>query len=243
MGAASWASCTVHTCTHPAVSPFGFVSRRPSAWRWRRVPTLANTSPPGKVYSVPQPLRIPRWASRSGMGWGGGRSWVSRMRTLAPPPRHAEDGLLRCKQLTVLLDWAEQFEAESCQSDEAVAFSVLLGDLNFDNCSLGKTACPPPQPRASAYTHTPSIAFPQTTSRSRNTSFSAASGTPAGWARAGSSPGPWVHRVGAPGWGQVDLKRALRRRPLIPSFPAHPRDVAETLRAPPLRGLLARDAA
>ncbi|XP_059730316.1 sphingomyelin phosphodiesterase 5 isoform X1 [Bos taurus] len=47
-----------------------------------------------------------------------------------------EDGLLRCKQLTVLLDWAEQFEAESRQSDEAVAFSVLLGDLNFDNCSL-----------------------------------------------------------------------------------------------------------
>ena len=83
------------------------------------------------------------------MGWGGGRSWVSRMRTPAPPPRPAEDGLLRCKQLTVLLDWAEQFEAESRQSDEAVAFSVLLGDLNFDNCSLGKTARPPPP------THTP----------------------------------------------------------------------------------------
>uniref|UniRef100_F1RSL3 sphingomyelin phosphodiesterase n=1 Tax=Sus scrofa TaxID=9823 RepID=F1RSL3_PIG len=48
----------------------------------------------------------------------------------------SEDGLLRCKQLTLLLDWAEQFEAESRQSDEAVAFSVLLGDLNFDNCSL-----------------------------------------------------------------------------------------------------------
>ncbi|XP_019485669.1 PREDICTED: sphingomyelin phosphodiesterase 5 [Hipposideros armiger] len=48
----------------------------------------------------------------------------------------SEDGPLRCKQLTLLLDWAEQFEAESCQSDEAVAFSVLLGDLNFDNCSL-----------------------------------------------------------------------------------------------------------
>lgn len=44
---------------------------------------------------------------------------------------------MRCKQLTLLLDWAEQFEAESRHSDEAVAFSVLLGDLNFDNCSLG----------------------------------------------------------------------------------------------------------
>uniref|UniRef100_F6U327 sphingomyelin phosphodiesterase n=1 Tax=Equus caballus TaxID=9796 RepID=F6U327_HORSE len=48
-----------------------------------------------------------------------------------------EDGPLRCQQLTLLLDWAEQFEAESRQSDEAVAFSVLLGDLNFDNCSPG----------------------------------------------------------------------------------------------------------
>ncbi|XP_045633307.1 sphingomyelin phosphodiesterase 5-like [Ursus americanus] len=46
------------------------------------------------------------------------------------------DGPLRCKQLTVLLDWIEQFEAESRQSGEAVAFSVLLGDLNFDNCCL-----------------------------------------------------------------------------------------------------------
>ncbi|XP_035961526.1 uncharacterized protein LOC118544094 isoform X4 [Halichoerus grypus] len=46
-----------------------------------------------------------------------------------------EDGPLRCKQLTLLLDWMEQFEAESRQSGEAVAFSVLLGDLNFDNCS------------------------------------------------------------------------------------------------------------
>ena len=100
------------------------------------------------------------------MGWGGGRSWVSRMRTPAPPPRPAEDGLLRCKQLTVLLDWAEQFEAESRQSDEAVAFSVLLGDLNFDNCSLGKTArSPPPHThtlRARAHTHTHTLTYTHT---------------------------------------------------------------------------------
>ncbi|XP_059528513.1 sphingomyelin phosphodiesterase 5-like isoform X1 [Myotis daubentonii] len=44
------------------------------------------------------------------------------------------DGHLRCQQLTQLLNWAEQFEAESRPSDETVAFSVLLGDLNFDNC-------------------------------------------------------------------------------------------------------------
>ncbi|KAL1767609.1 sphingomyelin phosphodiesterase 5 [Sigmodon hispidus] len=46
-----------------------------------------------------------------------------------------EDGHVRFKQLTLLLEWVKEFEAESRQSDEAVAFSVLLGDLNFDNCS------------------------------------------------------------------------------------------------------------
>ncbi|XP_007516131.3 sphingomyelin phosphodiesterase 5 [Erinaceus europaeus] len=46
-----------------------------------------------------------------------------------------EDGPLRCKQMTQLLEWVKQFEAESRQSDEEVAFSVFLGDLNFDNCS------------------------------------------------------------------------------------------------------------
>ncbi|KAK2499681.1 hypothetical protein MC885_008658 [Smutsia gigantea] len=40
----------------------------------------------------------------------------------------AQDGPLRCKQLSLLLDWAEQFEAESRQNDEDVAFSVLLAD-------------------------------------------------------------------------------------------------------------------
>ncbi|KAL6081295.1 hypothetical protein STEG23_037576 [Scotinomys teguina] len=48
-----------------------------------------------------------------------------------------EDGHIRYKQMTRLLEWVEEFEAESRQSGEAVAFSVLLGDLNFDNCSQG----------------------------------------------------------------------------------------------------------
>ncbi|KAM6148240.1 LOW QUALITY PROTEIN: sphingomyelin phosphodiesterase 5-like [Rhynchocyon petersi] len=52
-------------------------------------------------------------------------------------PLLAEDGPVRYEQLTLLLDWAERFETESCQDGEVVAFSVLLGDLNFDNCSLG----------------------------------------------------------------------------------------------------------
>ncbi|XP_004697662.2 sphingomyelin phosphodiesterase 5, partial [Echinops telfairi] len=46
-----------------------------------------------------------------------------------------EDGPVRCEQLALLLDWVEQFEAENRLEDEAVAFSVLMGDLNFDNCS------------------------------------------------------------------------------------------------------------
>ncbi|XP_054564215.1 sphingomyelin phosphodiesterase 5 isoform X3 [Eptesicus fuscus] len=53
------------------------------------------------------------------------------------------DGHLRCKQLTLLLNWAEQFEAESRSSDETVAFSVLLGDLNFDNCCQRAPALQP----------------------------------------------------------------------------------------------------
>ncbi|XP_059021479.1 sphingomyelin phosphodiesterase 5-like isoform X3 [Mustela lutreola] len=47
------------------------------------------------------------------------------------------DAPLRCQQLTLLLDWIQQFEAQSRPGGDAVAFSVLLGDLNFDNCSLG----------------------------------------------------------------------------------------------------------
>lgn len=40
--------------------------------------------------------------------------------------------------MALLLEWAEEFEAESLQSGETVAFSVVLGDLNFDNSSQGE---------------------------------------------------------------------------------------------------------
>ncbi|XP_043834629.1 sphingomyelin phosphodiesterase 5-like [Dromiciops gliroides] len=46
-----------------------------------------------------------------------------------------EDWAIRCEQLSLLLSWAEQFEAQSKKDDDAVAFSVLMGDLNFDNSS------------------------------------------------------------------------------------------------------------
>ena len=50
---------------------------------------------------------------------------------------------MRCEQLDLLLEWGEEFrKATSRPSDEKedqVAFDVVLGDLNFDNCSSGNT--------------------------------------------------------------------------------------------------------
>lgn len=120
-GAASWASCTARTCMRQAVSPGdAIISARPGR--------LSSLRPKPLVH-CPRP-REP--GGGSGPGRGGERASAE---LCVPAP--AEDGPLRCKQLTLLLDWIEQFEAESRQSGEAVAFSVLLGDLNFDNCSLG----------------------------------------------------------------------------------------------------------
>ncbi|XP_046890925.1 sphingomyelin phosphodiesterase 3 [Hypomesus transpacificus] len=49
------------------------------------------------------------------------------------------DAAVRCEQLDLLLEWGEEFrKATSRPSDEKedqVAFDVVLGDLNFDNCS------------------------------------------------------------------------------------------------------------
>uniref|UniRef100_A0A6I8NVW5 sphingomyelin phosphodiesterase n=1 Tax=Ornithorhynchus anatinus TaxID=9258 RepID=A0A6I8NVW5_ORNAN len=47
------------------------------------------------------------------------------------------DGSVRSEQLSLVLEWAEQFEAENSKGGDAVAFSVFMGDLNFDNCSPG----------------------------------------------------------------------------------------------------------
>lgn len=74
------------------------------------------------------------WVYRSGPGYGlESPLWAEPIPTLL-----LEDGHVRCKQLSLLLEWVEEFEAESRQSGEAVAFSVLLGDFNFDNCSPGE---------------------------------------------------------------------------------------------------------
>ncbi|XP_062277141.1 sphingomyelin phosphodiesterase 3 [Scomber scombrus] len=52
------------------------------------------------------------------------------------------DASVRCEQLDLLLQWGAEFRQSSSQSPEGekvledlVAFDVILGDLNFDNCS------------------------------------------------------------------------------------------------------------
>lgn len=54
------------------------------------------------------------------------------------------DAAVRCEQLDLLLQWGTEFRQSSCQNPEGekvledlVAFDVILGDLNFDNCSSG----------------------------------------------------------------------------------------------------------
>lgn len=83
--------------------------------------------------------------------------------------------------MTQLLEWVKQFEAESHQSDEEVAFSVFLGDLNFDNCSPGKAHLPLVRKlgRRWGFTHrTPST--PQSMHWNKSTRFSVTFETPAG---------------------------------------------------------------
>ncbi|XP_071987603.1 sphingomyelin phosphodiesterase 5-like [Engystomops pustulosus] len=45
------------------------------------------------------------------------------------------DGAIRCDQMSLILQWVGDFQAENAQDGELVAFDVLCGDLNFDNCS------------------------------------------------------------------------------------------------------------
>lgn len=54
------------------------------------------------------------------------------------------DASVRCEQLDLLLRWRAEFRHSSSQPPEGekvledlVAFDVILGDLNFDNCSSG----------------------------------------------------------------------------------------------------------
>ncbi|KAJ8354386.1 hypothetical protein SKAU_G00219530 [Synaphobranchus kaupii] len=45
------------------------------------------------------------------------------------------EGAIRCEQLNMVTKWITEFQARTKKSDEMVAFDVLCGDFNFDNCS------------------------------------------------------------------------------------------------------------
>lgn len=47
------------------------------------------------------------------------------------------EGDVRCEQLDMVIKWIGEFQASTRQPDEEVAFDVLCGDFNFDNCSPG----------------------------------------------------------------------------------------------------------
>ncbi|XP_063820069.1 sphingomyelin phosphodiesterase 5-like isoform X1 [Pseudophryne corroboree] len=45
------------------------------------------------------------------------------------------DATIRCDQMSFLLQWVSDFQTQHREDGELVAFDVLCGDLNFDNCS------------------------------------------------------------------------------------------------------------
>ncbi|XP_074509962.1 sphingomyelin phosphodiesterase 5 [Sebastes fasciatus] len=49
------------------------------------------------------------------------------------------EGEIRCEQLNMITKWIGDFQAANKLPDEDVAFDVLCGDLNFDNCSPDDT--------------------------------------------------------------------------------------------------------
>ncbi|XP_007517761.1 sphingomyelin phosphodiesterase 3 [Erinaceus europaeus] len=62
--------------------------------------------------------------------------YISCTHLHAPP----EDSAIRCQQLDMLQDWLADFRKSTSSSsaanpEELVAFDVICGDLNFDNCS------------------------------------------------------------------------------------------------------------
>ncbi|CAI9600315.1 unnamed protein product [Staurois parvus] len=45
------------------------------------------------------------------------------------------DAVIRCDQMSLLLRWVLDFQSQYGEDGDLVAFDVLCGDLNFDNCS------------------------------------------------------------------------------------------------------------
>uniref|UniRef100_A0A8C3UIC9 sphingomyelin phosphodiesterase n=1 Tax=Catharus ustulatus TaxID=91951 RepID=A0A8C3UIC9_CATUS len=70
------------------------------------------------------------------LGTGRGRrvlGYLSCTHLQAPAP----DAAIRGDQLTNILDWLRKFRQDVEKNGDLVAFNVLCGDLNFDNCSRG----------------------------------------------------------------------------------------------------------
>ncbi|KAL4646926.1 sphingomyelin phosphodiesterase 5-like [Arapaima gigas] len=49
------------------------------------------------------------------------------------------EGQIRTEQLTLLMQWIEEFQTRTREPEEVVVFDVLSGDFNFDNCSPDDT--------------------------------------------------------------------------------------------------------
>ncbi|XP_075440418.1 sphingomyelin phosphodiesterase 5-like isoform X2 [Ascaphus truei] len=45
------------------------------------------------------------------------------------------DGFIRCDQMSLLLQWLSEFQSQHSEVGDIIAFDVLCGDFNFDNCS------------------------------------------------------------------------------------------------------------
>ncbi|XP_077307494.1 sphingomyelin phosphodiesterase 5-like [Lithobates pipiens] len=45
------------------------------------------------------------------------------------------DVFIRCDQMSLILEWVVDFQSQYGEDGDLVAFDVLCGDLNFDNCS------------------------------------------------------------------------------------------------------------
>ncbi|XP_040195884.1 sphingomyelin phosphodiesterase 3-like [Rana temporaria] len=46
------------------------------------------------------------------------------------------DVVIRCDQMSLILQWVVDFQSQYGEDGDLVAFDVLCGDLNFDNCSI-----------------------------------------------------------------------------------------------------------
>ncbi|KAM6350466.1 sphingomyelin phosphodiesterase 5-like [Podargus strigoides] len=70
------------------------------------------------------------------LGWAKGQrivGYIGCTHLQAP----TADGAIRAVQMTLALQWLQEFRETREQRGDVVAFDVLAGDLNFDNCSPG----------------------------------------------------------------------------------------------------------